>query len=184
MSIWQVLPRPIPEGDPTRLARGIIRSLTDKQRGEILLELLSNYIVQEQRAEVKRVERRASHDDRRWWRNRRKEIDRLRIEAPDEYERQYTISGVIRTFEEEIRKELRLEVTAELLATSFALGDGRMVTWGEATIDDHTARLRVLGGNVLGNLETMALHEQAIDLLRDRHVARLAEITTAQAVAA
>jgi flagellar biosynthesis GTPase FlhF len=173
----------MPDRKPERLVADVMRSLEDKQRIALLRYLLIEWVRSEQRQEARRVERRSYREDTAWWRKHQKEVARIRVEEPEEYRRRFTIGGVIETFEREIRDEIRLELTAELLATTFALGDGRMVTWADATVADHHQRLQVLGQNVLGNLTTMTLHEQAIDMLASVGCATLAEVP-AGAVAA
>jgi putative heme degradation protein len=57
---------------------------------------------------------------------------------------------------------IRLQVTQELLATTFALGDGVVVTWGEATVAQHEQRISLLTKNAAGNLEAAARHRSAV----------------------
>ena len=76
----------------------------------------------------------------------------------------------------EFRQEIRLEVTAELLETQFALGDGRRVTWGEATEADHRKRIALLSNNAAANLEVAARHEVAIQMLADAGLSCLSEM--------
>lgn len=77
---------------------------------------------------------------------------------------------------EKFRQEVRLEITEELLAAEFALGDGRMVTWGAATVAEHTQRMDLLLGNAHGNLETARRHQAAVQMISEAGVATLAEI--------
>lgn len=178
---WTLFPRPIPESDPEMLAADAIRSLSQDDRRGLLRYLLAEWVKDQQRAEARRVEQAGDRAARNERRNYLAKVSRLRESDPAEYHRRYTIAGAIETFEQEIRQEVRLEITAELLGTSFALGNGHSVTWGEATVEDHQLRLQMLTANVLGNFETMHLHEQAISLIQKQGVSRLAD---AQAVAA
>lgn len=66
---------------------------------------------------------------------------------------------------EEYASALRITWTAELLASSFATGDGAFVTWGEASREQHEARLLMHGANAQAAFEGYARHRQAIDLL-------------------
>lgn len=59
-------------------------------------------------------------------------------------------------------ENLRMEWTQELLDTSFALGDGRHVTWGDATREDHLERIALFERNAVANLEGAARHKAAI----------------------
>ena len=51
---------------------------------------------------------------------------------------------------------MRVRITAELLATTFSLGDGIEVTWGAATVDQHRQRVAMLTRTAAGTLETAA----------------------------
>lgn len=62
-------------------------------------------------------------------------------------------------------KELRVQWTAELLSSEFALADGTRVTWGEATREQHIERRDIFMRNASANLEGAARHQQAIDAL-------------------
>jgi hypothetical protein len=73
-------------------------------------------------------------------------------------------------------KRVRLETTAELLGTIFALGDGRRVTWGSATVADHQQRLDMLLQNATGIAETAALHRKAITMLTAAGAACLSQL--------
>lgn len=84
---------------------------------------------------------------------------------------------------EQIAAETRLEVTAELLGSEFALGDGRRVTWGEATIADHEQRIAMVTANAVANAEDAARHQAAVSLLKERGLDTLAEIASAEVAA-
>lgn len=76
----------------------------------------------------------------------------------------------------EYREAIRLEVTEELLGTEFSLGDGRRVTWREATTDDHEQRIRMLQKMAVSTLETAALHQDAVRLISDSKVKTLGDL--------
>lgn len=112
------------------------------------------------------------------------EQDRLFKEDPSEYDRRYGMSALMTEFSkaiEGIRTKAKLELTAELLGSSFALGDGSRVTWGAATLEDHRQRIELLGRNVEGNLQTIVLHETAAALLRQSSASCLADLQTVAA---
>lgn len=77
----------------------------------------------------------------------------------------------------QVAKETRLQVTEELLSSVFALGDGRTVSWRTATIADHEQRITMLTKNAAGIVETAALHQAAIEMLKTAGVDRLGDIT-------
>ena len=62
---------------------------------------------------------------------------------------------------------VRAEITAELLATSFALDDGTTVTWGDATALQHRSASMELQMNAAERLQQAARHEAAIEMLKD-----------------
>lgn len=68
-----------------------------------------------------------------------------------------------------------------LLDASFALGDGRFVRWGEATIADHEARVAFLEAHVAGVRTTIDRHLEAVALLHAHGVTCLDELTEAAA---
>ncbi len=76
---------------------------------------------------------------------------------------------------------VRLELLDSLLEAEFALGDGRRVTWGNATIADHEERIAMLSKHAQGTMETAARHLQAIEMLREQSVKTLAELKQAPA---
>lgn len=61
--------------------------------------------------------------------------------------------------------ELKIEWTTELLEAQFAMNDGRLVTWGEATREEHQERLKMFTANAVANLEGGARHKQALSTL-------------------
>lgn len=66
-----------------------------------------------------------------------------------------------------------------LLPESFVLPDGRMVTWGTATVEDHEARIEWLNGQMHALAQDVDRHEQAVKLIREHGATCLAEIEAA-----
>lgn len=62
-------------------------------------------------------------------------------------------------------EHIRMEWTRELLGSDFALRDGTRVTWGAATLEQHTERRAMFADNARANLEGAARHEIAIQEL-------------------
>lgn len=73
-------------------------------------------------------------------------------------------------------EEYRLRRTRELMATEFALPDGRRVTWGDATEQDHRERIAMLDGNIFANIEAAARHSAALDLIVEAGAKTLGEV--------
>lgn len=71
---------------------------------------------------------------------------------------------------------LRVQWTAELLGSHFALADGTQVTWGEATRDQHIERAAMFEANVAANAEGAVRHLAAVRDLDTAGVACLNEI--------
>ena len=84
--------------------------------------------------------------------------------------------GRVRRVEQAARVGRKSDPTGEraaLMAESFALGDGRRVLWGEATIADHEARIAMLTKLRGGIDATIERHRQTIELLRTAGVSCL-----------
>jgi hypothetical protein len=60
------------------------------------------------------------------------------------------------------KAELHVEWTNELLNSEFAVGDGTIVRWGDATREQHLARIAMHKRNAMAGLEGVARHQQAI----------------------
>lgn len=61
----------------------------------------------------------------------------------------------------------------------FALGDGSVVEWGRATIDQHRARVAILSRQRAGIEATIARHEAAIELIASHGATCLDEVGVA-----
>lgn len=81
----------------------------------------------------------------------------------------------------QVKKEARLELTKELLESTFALGDGRHVSWGQATMHDHVQRIELLMRNAAGSVVTAKLHEEAIRLIQEADAGCLNELVEGRA---
>jgi hypothetical protein len=81
---------------------------------------------------------------------------------------------------EELQKRAKkiamLELTEELLSSSFTVGNGRSVEWGEATADQHLARVKMLIAQAGGHVDTAKRHEAAILLLEKHKVINLNQV--------
>ena len=88
--------------------------------------------------------------------------------------RSASLGAAMRQFQESIR----LEVTEELLASTFALPDGTRVYWGEATAAQHEERAESLESMAAGTIETAGLHRRAVELIRSSGGENLREAAT------
>jgi len=74
------------------------------------------------------------------------------------------------------RTSIRLEVTAELLAATIALGDGTVVTWGEATPGQLRQRAGMLLAMARGDVKTAARLHVAAEMVEAAHVGCLNDL--------
>jgi hypothetical protein len=72
--------------------------------------------------------------------------------------------------------QIRFEVTAELLDTVFATGDGTRVSWRDATVAQHEERIEMLSKMIAGTAETAAMHMRAIEMIKDAGVDTLGQL--------
>lgn len=124
------------------------------------------------------------------WLAREAELDaqeaaetRERLEMGNAAYFQRKMDHLVEKFRSEVEQETVLKLTAELLGAEFALGDGRRVTWGSATITEHTTRVEMLFANVHGNMATIKRHEAAVKLIASAGVSTLGEIAERQVLA-
>jgi hypothetical protein len=71
---------------------------------------------------------------------------------------------------------LKMRWTAELLGSAFALGDGSIVTWGEATERDHYERMAMFVDTSANAIEGAARHKAAIAAIRESRVTCLNDL--------
>lgn len=76
------------------------------------------------------------------------------------------------------------DVRRGLAPSQFALGDGRRVTWGEATVSEHETRAEMLTGQAAGVAETAARHVAAVKMIREGGVSCLADLGDRKSAAA
>lgn len=137
-----------------------------------------------QREAALRAERNAERKHRRttgreWAQARQQHWARQKTELglPQSASTEDVLSASIEAF----KAEIRIEWTEELLGSKFALGDGRKVAWGEATVHQHKERLRIFRDHAKTNLEGAARHQAAIDTLKETGAACLNEACLAHA---
>lgn len=85
------------------------------------------------------------------------------------------LRGLIESYGE----QLRVEWTTELLDSPFALADGTLVTWGDATVSQHEERRDMFTTNAYANIEGAARHGRAIQELTSAGISRLNELKVA-----
>ncbi|MBD8056666.1 hypothetical protein ICV35_23740 [Rhodococcus ruber] len=126
------------------------------------------------RKNVERYHSRENHETAAQRRSREKR----------ESQRRKTEEMIRAAMDEVARAFEALEWQEELLASRFVLNDGTMVSWGEATEDQHQERIDMFLANAASNTEGAARHQKAINDLRAHGVRTLRQIPNASADAA
>lgn len=80
------------------------------------------------------------------------------------------------TYEANLRAQIFVEWTEELLAAEIAMPDGSRTTWGLATIQQHRLRHDMLAKNAMANMENAARHSIAIEALTTSGAPNLAAL--------
>jgi hypothetical protein len=158
------------------------RKALTAQTSDVLIELAVAAIVdvvrRRQRADVLTIERAATSNTPRRPRRTSEDWTPRGDEEEMYHEMGYSLSEAIRAkhvdelgraIGENVAKftaELRIEWTAELLGSDFALADGTRVTWGEATVEQHEERAAMFQRNAVANAEGAARHLHALEALK------------------
>lgn len=94
---------------------------------------------------------------------------------------QQLLHGALKKALDRYSEDLKMKWTAELLNSTFTLRDGTVVTWGDATVDDHRSRQQMFLENAHANLEGAARHEAALRDLEASGATTLREMAGAAA---
>lgn len=142
-----------PKADDRRIADRVLGDLTQGQMVELVLPIIG----QVRREGARRIEHRVHRE--------------FFASLPPR-----KVSSVEERREAIRHIAMRLPDKRDLLKTTFALGDGREVEWGKATVDDHRQRLAMLSSQQDGIGETMLLHEAAIEQIVAAGVTSLGDL--------
>ncbi len=166
-------------------AERFVAGLDDDQRQGLLLRFVKDEIASIRRDDALRAERRAQRNPNAA-RESRERKEWLAARAAERIARGYgaDVWGGLAMAMDGLREAVRLEVTSELLATSFALPDGRLVTWGTAIVSDHEARRDALLGHALATAETGLRHQRAIEMLLESGAQTLGDLDATRRAAA
>lgn len=153
------------------------RQVLSVQTSAVLLELATAAVVdsvrRRQRGDVLQLERGATRKAR----DRRKvDPEWAAISAEIDEQHAQRLSSNLRSILDAYTEEMRLEWTAELLGSEFALRDGTRVTWGEATVEQHSERVALFMDNAHANMEGAARHQKAIEALQSAKAPTLAAL--------
>jgi hypothetical protein len=172
------------------VANSVIACLTPGERRRALIELVTAEVEQAIRENTRFTEREAQR------RNVEEESERCRRLLEERHGRAFTSLEEANDFDdhewakklaekrreqdrrrqelaEQLMERLHMEWNASLLASSFALGDGTQTTWGEATVEQHEQRIRMLEANIRGNGEALQRHEAAVISIMEARVSTL-----------
>ena len=104
------------------------------------------------------------------------EIDNLRRDEVRAKEKNAFAEAFFSRHDKKIPDMVRYEGFVELLKEKFSLGDGNTTRWGEATIEEHQARVAFLEKMRDGLDETISYHKKAIELLKAKKARCLNEV--------
>lgn len=85
--------------------------------------------------------------------------------AQEDAERSARFHSEMQALIGDFTEAMRVQWTEELMDSMFALTDGTMVTWGDATLDQHRERIGIFEANALANVQGAARHEKAVQAL-------------------
>lgn len=171
---------------PIEFIRTQVREMGEEDLIDLAVAYLYGQVKQRRRARVRGIEQSAQYQppavpqvpkEPRWgtagwgrWaalpenaqlaeetRKYRAELARKDSEMLSEYMR--SVNAAIDKF----REKMRMEWTQELLGSEFAVGDGTVTTWGEATREQHQARMAIHKRNAAAGMEGYARHAAALD---------------------
>lgn len=175
------------------LAEALVKQLSPATLHAVLVATLLAEARRVQRAEVLEVERYASSYNADAARASDRERARAREERGRQHRAQYRAmreangipldlpaDQVMALILSQFAARLKLEWTAELLGSSFALRDGTRVTWGQATRDQHLERVDMFVERAEVNMEGAARHEVAVRALQESGARCLDDLVAAQ----
>lgn len=123
-----------------------------------------------QAAELQEAEAEGFTSVAAWRRHRawvRREAERKRLEE-----------GSVRIENWLAKVKLAMDFTDSLLASEFALGDGRRVTWGEATPAEHRDRIEMMHRQIDGCERDLELHSRVLEALVSSGASSLNDLRT------
>lgn len=151
-------------------ALGVERSAEQSESAEVAGAVPSSRIPRKGTAARAKWERETD-EGRRW----------AAAAESDELRSLQMFYGALGTTLDRYAEDLRIRWTGELLDSTFALSDGSVVSWGEATIENHAERRQMFLNNAHGNLEGAARHEVAMRDLRQSGSPTLREMVAVSA---
>ena len=171
--------------DEEEAARDVLVAQTTDVYRELAVAALVSML--RRRARTRTLERERASESRREQQREQEESDRLASPEWQEWKRKHDaeaeqaqreikerMNATMRQAIETFAQSVRMEWTAELLASGFILSNGSKVTWGDATVEQHEDRLTTFTRLAVANAEGAARHQQAIEALRESGAPTLA----------
>jgi hypothetical protein len=90
-------------------------------------------------------------------------------------ERATKLWGDIHQAMADYESSIKVKWAEELLDTGFALPDGTLTTWGDATVEQHNSRIRMLNDQARASTENAARHLKAVNTIGEAGAANLRE---------
>lgn len=150
------------------LAEKFLEDLKANEKKQLLQEIVTNSIDRTRRLRLVSIARSEARRSSRDSDRAAFEVYREGLRARIEQRRQELHNS--------IRAEVRLEITNELLKVSFAGRNGKRVTWGKATAEDHFARIEHLLTQAKRDVDETNKHQSAIDILTECGAETLSEV--------
>lgn len=125
---------------------------------QLVRECASRYVA----TEYRRLGRARNRDVERNTKIRQRADERLRAR--------------VRVVAEEWKAELHAEWDLQLMDSTFSVGDGVVVRYGDATAEQHARRAELLENMAAGDLHTASIHRRAVDDITDAGAATLDEV--------
>jgi hypothetical protein len=164
--------------DDGMLRRLAVQYIVDKVRdhGRHVTLMAERRAMREQLLhELSRPGRPAPPAGRQWRRTPEQEAEIAAQDAAIQARYVRTLTDVMHRYTE----EMRLEWTQELLDSTFVGADGELITWGDASADDHRARVEMFMRNAEANMEGAARHTKALHALEATGAATLRGLVAA-----
>jgi hypothetical protein len=137
------------------------QDLRDKTNQEIVLECARRYIAIERAKRVRNTNRKVE------------QFAKVRVEKRAQH------VAKVREIVSQFKDTLYEEWDQKILSSSFATGDGTLVTFRDATIKQHQDRAEMLEMHASEELITASLHRRAINDIRSSHALTLGGVVDA-----
>lgn len=177
------LTRQLADHPPTDY-EAVVSQMSEEEVHELAAEALAARVNDERRRRALIAEREAEYHTlsplAQWDRDRRERRKRIGKENRDLRRRQEAEAreagfssptehahALLEQAIADWTEHIRMEWTQELLGSDFALRDGTRVTWGAATVAQHSERRAMFADNAKANLEGAARHQHAIQALTE-----------------